>query len=61
MCKMVLGLIGDVADCIGPHIKDYLKQGYIEKLVVHLNNQTDTEYTETANWAMKRIEQSIRS
>jgi hypothetical protein len=32
----VLGLIGDIASCIGPHIKEQLRQPFIERMIIAL-------------------------
>ena len=39
----VLGLIGDLANCVGPRIKDSLRQPFIEKLIMYLKDEHDQE------------------
>jgi len=51
----VLGLIGDLANCIGPAIKDQLRQPFIERMIIALQNDTDPSCAEIAHWTLQQI------
>ena len=36
MYRNVLGLAGDIADCVGKQIQNLLKKQFIEQLIIHL-------------------------
>lgn len=55
----VLGLIGDLANCVGPRIKDSLRQPFIEKLVHYHKNEPDQNSKEIAEWTMEQIHASL--
>lgn len=41
MLKSVLGLVGDIADCIGKKIPELLKSPFVEQLIVYLQKTND--------------------
>lgn len=51
--KSILGLVGDIADCIGKDIQDFLRSDFIERLIVLMRESQDHECVEIANWAYK--------
>jgi len=46
-------LIGDIANCIGTEIKDYLRQQFIEQMILAMRNEPDQESKEIAQWAFE--------
>lgn len=57
---MILGLVGDIAACIGPHIKDMLRAPWVERLIVVLKSDlADEDARETAEWALEQIKKAI--
>ena len=57
--KNILGLIGDIASCIGPQIKDMLKQPFIERMIIAMQNEPDEESREIAMWALQHIKNAL--
>jgi hypothetical protein len=57
----VLGLIGDIASCIGNHIKEHLRQPFIEKLIIGLQNDSDPDSKEIAQWALQQIKNALQA
>ena len=53
--KNILGLIGDIASCIGPQIKDLLRQPFIERMILALQQDSDPQYQEIAHWTLQQI------
>ena len=51
--RNVLGLIGDLANCVGPRARESLKNPYIEKLIIYLRNEPDQMSKEVAEWAFQ--------
>ena len=54
-----VGLIGDVASAMGPHIKDQLCQPYISQLLQEGQGSGDDTTMETAQWAGGVIQQVL--
>jgi len=54
-----LGLIGDIASRIGPQIKDMLKQPFIERMIIAMQNEPDEESREIAMWALQQIKNAL--
>jgi hypothetical protein len=61
MLKSVLGLVGDMADCVGPQIIPLLKSQFVEQLILALRAANDSDSQEVANWAYKKIKHSLDS
>jgi hypothetical protein len=59
MCKSVLGLIGDLADCIGVRIQAQLQLQFVETLILMLRASNESESQDVSNWAYKKIRQSL--
>ena len=53
--KSVLGLIGDIADCIGADIKNLLQTPFVEQLILMMQNTNDQECKDVAAWTLKQI------
>jgi hypothetical protein len=50
--KNVCGLIGDIAACIGPNIKDLLRSQFVEQVVITMQNDHDPDNREIAQWTI---------
>lgn len=57
--KNILGLIGDIASCIGPYIKELLRQPFIERMIIALQNDPDTDTAEVAQWTLQQIKKAL--
>ncbi len=49
--KIVLGVIGDFAECLGPKIKPLFSNQVIESLILTMRATNNQEYKEIADWA----------
>jgi hypothetical protein len=57
---MILGLVGDIAACIGPFIKGMLQAQWVERLILVLKSDVaDYEAKETAEWALEQIKKAL--
>jgi hypothetical protein len=57
---MILGLVGDIAACVGPYIKNILNAPWVERLIVILKSDlADEEAREIAEWALEQIKNAI--
>ena len=57
---MILGLVGDIAACIGPFIKDMLSAPWVERLILVLKSDVaDEDARETAEWALEQIKKAL--
>jgi hypothetical protein len=54
-----LGLIGDIASCIGPYIKDLLRTPFIERMIIAMQNDPEGDSREIAQWALDQIKKAI--
>jgi hypothetical protein len=54
-----LGLIGDIASCIGPNIKELLRQQFIERMIIAMQNEQDEDSREIAQWALEQIKKAL--
>lgn len=51
---MILGLVGDIAACIGPYIKVMIQTAWIQNLIIRLKSDVaDEDARETAEWALE--------
>ena len=55
-----VGLIGDLAQSMGPQIKDKINQQYIAKLLQDAGGSGDQTMAETANWAGTMVTQVVQ-
>jgi importin subunit beta-1 len=55
-----VGLVGDVASSMGPHVKDQLNQPYVAQLLQEAEAMGDENTMETAQWTRSIIEGLIR-
>lgn len=53
------GLIGDIAECIGPNIKDLLKQQFVEQVYLAVTSEADAESKQVGDWAFFHIKASL--
>lgn len=44
----MLGLVGDIASCIGPYIKELLRQQFIERMIIMLQSDPEGDTREIA-------------
>lgn len=57
---MILGLVGDIAACVGPYIKSLLGAPWVERLILVLKSEVaDQEARETAEWALEQIKKAL--
>jgi hypothetical protein len=57
---MILGLVGDIAACIGPYIKDMLRAPWVERMILILKSDiADEDARETAEWALEQIKKAL--
>jgi len=57
---MILGLVGDIAACIGPFIKEMLQAPWVERLILVLKSDVaDEDARETAEWALEQIKKAL--
>lgn len=56
-----VGLVGDLASAMGPHVKDQLNQPYVAQMLQEAEGTGDDTTMETAQWARGIIEGLIQS
>lgn len=60
-CRQVIGLLGDLATCMGPQVGMYYQAPWVNQLVDHLKSFSDKESQETVGWAVEQIREACQS
>jgi hypothetical protein len=59
LIRNICGLIGDIAECIGPHIKDLLRSQFVEQVVIAMQNENDSDSRSVAQWTLNQVKASL--
>ena len=57
--KGMLGLVGDLTECLGKTVQNDVKQPHIEKLILALQKSNDQDSRQIADWALRLIKKTI--
>ena len=59
--KNILGLVGDLANCLGPALATHLRAApFVEQMIVGMRNEQDAEAREIAQWAFEQIAKALQ-
>jgi hypothetical protein len=59
LIKLVVSLIGDLANILNKHIAHLIKNPFVEQIIMHLKNQPDQTSQELSAWAIEACKQAI--
>ena len=58
--RSVCGLVGDIADFIGPSVRSYLGDHFIQKMIKRLEASPSKEHRTVATWATTSISKALK-
>ena len=56
-----IGLLGDIAQSMGPQLKQQINQAFVAKLLQDAIQSGDAHLTDVANWASGQVQQAVQS